>query len=108
MQITLRERPGLMHSAGRDGYPIPESAGVEVKELAKEILVHIDGGNGIAPNGVLDPGGESDGVVGIAILNQQTAGKRNLSSSIAFSNQAGYCWPSIQMDSIASIGPSFN
>src|SRR5439155_12684892 len=55
----------------------------------------------------IDPNVE-DGVVGVAILNQQTAGKRDLSSGIPFCNQTGNCGPAIEVDSIASIGTSLN
>ena len=105
------EWPSLMNRAAGNRDPISESAGVEIKELTEEVLIHIQGREGVTANGVLNTRRESDriishvqygidpnvedGVVGVAILNQQTAGKRDLSSSIPFSNQTSNCGPAV-------------
>src|SRR5947209_20548150 len=60
VQILFREWPGFMNGRAAHGNPVEEGRGVQVQELAKELLVHVERRIGVAADSELQTGIEHD------------------------------------------------
>src|SRR5436309_844490 len=100
MQVLLRKWPGFMDGAAAQGDPVEEGRGVQVQELAEELLVHVEGRIHIAPDGELQAWIQhdvriahpqyrlhayvEDCVISVALHNLQLVGQREGPTDVPF------------------------
>src|SRR5437660_5882804 len=97
--MLCREWPGFTNGRAAHGNPVEEGRGVQVQELAKELLVHVERRIGVAADSELQTGIEhdmriahaqyrlhayvEDRVIGVALHDLRHVGERECSPDIA-------------------------